>query len=313
MHQPERQRHALALLIDLNGTLIYRSVSEVRDSKVAGTRVNGKWIYARPGAARFLETLSQHFTLYICTSMMMRNAMASLLVLGEHTTCRVTSVLDATFCKPDPDRHKQGGQDWDVIRDATKIWARVKPHDETTTLFVDNELRKCAEVPRSCLLVPEMSCTELVDGVDALVDVRDYLVALSIAHASSGEDVRAHVERSGLQEWLLSRLMARSASISPSRGAPTTDEERTSGRLRQVETHMGVSLDGAELTLELVEGARAVLIDTRHRLQVFVSLPLPPGERLERRVSLARLLALRVGLVLEREAAPEDKRLELPA
>jgi hypothetical protein len=303
MQQPRHQAHKLALLLDLNGTLIYRTPHEVTEARVSGKNVNGKWIYPRPGVVRFLEALAPRFTLYICTSMRMKNALHSLEVIGERSVELFAGVLDASYCKPDPDRHRAGGQEWDTIRDAQSVWDRIVPHDETSTLFVDNERRKCVEMPWNCLLVPEMSCAELVENSDVLSGITEYLITL--ATVINGEDVRTYIERHSVQEWLKARNpVVRSAA----------EQERISQRLAQVESYAGVLLEASELTLELIQGSRAVLIDTRHRLHVHVQLPLPENERFERRISLIRLLTLHTRIEVACERGGGDaQRLELSA
>jgi hypothetical protein len=49
--------HAYALLLDLNGTLIYRSDTELKQVP-GGLHVRGRWLYARPGAVALLEVYS---------------------------------------------------------------------------------------------------------------------------------------------------------------------------------------------------------------------------------------------------------------
>jgi hypothetical protein len=267
--------HKFAILLDLNGTLIYRSRTEIPDVKVPHKHLRGQYIYARPGAAEAIQKLSKHFDVYICTSMIMKNAVASIGVIFDSSTSDdngvppcITAILDRDYAKSDPSKDR--GDPWDTIRDMDKIWNKIAPHGETTSILVDNELRKCLNAHRNCLLIPEVYVDELRNGdTTVLTELTEYFTRLRDTNTS---DVRNYLEKHPIVQ-----------SISD--GSITNDIERLFDEMR-------LNTANCTLSIDHIDGSELILIDFRNNLKAIVRLPLPNGVRLERKIALDRFIKL---------------------
>jgi hypothetical protein len=114
-------------------------------------------------------------------------------------------VLDRSMNKVDP----EAVNEWDTVRDMTKVWNRLPGYGPEKTVLLDNEARKFIDAPRNGIVVPEFGATEartrkegtlkalqaylLRLAEDSPKDVRDYLAANPPAagprpRASSADD-----------------------------------------------------------------------------------------------------------------------------
>jgi hypothetical protein len=173
LHQP------LALILDLNGTLLYRSTTPVKDARVLGRLMRGKHVYARPGMVKALVALSDRYALYVCTSMNEDNAHSALSYVFPSYRHYVKGVLaGGRYNTPAPDRTKE----WETVRNVESVWAATTPYDATTALFVDNELKKCIHAPESCLVVPEMGTVEVKTGTTLVAEqLERYLLGMYLS------------------------------------------------------------------------------------------------------------------------------------
>ena len=291
----------LALLLDLNGTIIYRSAKPIEKSQVIGIKSRGRWLYPRPGAECLLSELAKHYYIYICTTMYHKNAVSSLEVITPTYLQYIRTVLDREYDKEDPHWRTSGGNEWDMIYDTKKIWPRIIPNDERSCIFVDNEQRKCIECPRNCLVIPEMSLDEFIcNDSSILVSVTNYLTKLAhIWKTQSNADIRILLETNYSQsisdesaESLEKVVDACSTSfIIPNNSETTIPISKSLSKLTNI---IGCRLEDCRLTLEHIIGDEAHFLDIAHHITATVKLPLPTGIQLERKIALIRLLILKV-------------------
>jgi hypothetical protein len=281
---------AYALLLDLNGTLIYRSDSELKQVP-GGVHVRGRWLYARPGAVALLEKLASRFTLLVCTSMVLHNALSCLEVISPDWQRWIRKVLDRPYNRPDPN----GGHEWDTVRDVKRILA----DSELTFLrlenfiFVDNESRKCVDAPTNCLIVPELGVAELVQRNDSSTQqISQYLCSLADAKPS---DVRVYLQAHQLLPARIPVAVATGAAAADAHSELETKVAALSLESRAAKVaemlHPDRVLD-VSLSFHHAEANELSFLDVGHAFRAVVMLPLPAGARIEYRIALARLLEI---------------------
>ena len=74
-----------------------------------------------------------------------------------HICSLIAEILDRDMNKMDPD----GEEEWDTIRDMTKIWRAMPEFNASSTILLDNEARKFKETPRNGIVVPEFGPAEV--------------------------------------------------------------------------------------------------------------------------------------------------------
>jgi hypothetical protein len=315
---PASSERRLVVLLDLNGTLAYRSSFAVTGSVIRGEQSKGRWIYPRPGAAKLIERLAAECRVFICTSMIEANAVAVLKTIRTDYGSFVERLLDRSFNKADPDR-SEGGNEWDTIRDVPKILTAVKPAGLSSLIFVDNELRKCRGAPSNCYILQEMSSEELQTNNTKILDaVGDALLAIAWA-VRQGSSVPDAIGAATLMDGAVrARRLPEAQRVSPTDsitdlvarlglgdGAvqprtldgtpPSTAAMRLTLALGSDDPEKGRAiLSRSTLNLEHVEGSQLRLADLSNALVATVDLPLPAGVRIERSIALSRLLTLSV-------------------
>jgi hypothetical protein len=179
------------LLLDLNGTLCYRTELRVPDIKV-DLYVRRKFVYLRPDVNEFLSKLSPFFNVCLYTSVMRHNAQAVLDLLQQKD---IAMLFDREYCKPDPN----GKEAWDTIRDMEKIFKAAPGFSLKNTILVDNETRKFESCIDNGILVSEFGMAQVLQKQCALGELADYLVVLGKKYRESHFDVREYMESVSLK------------------------------------------------------------------------------------------------------------------
>lgn len=174
------------LLVDLNGTLCYRTESPVSGIQ-HGLYLRRKFVYMRDGIQDFLVKLEPHFNICIYTSVMRHNVMPVLDLIPSWSRS-VFRVFDRDFNKPDP----EGKESWDTIRDMKKIFATCKGAGVRNTILLDNETRKFQEALENGILVGEYGHHQVQSKQKgSLGPLCDYLLSLGKAYTKDqAMDVR---------------------------------------------------------------------------------------------------------------------------
>jgi hypothetical protein len=197
------------LLLDMNGTICYRSEMAIRRAKHQRAKhdlyVRRKYYYARRGIRDFVTTLARSgsFTVCVYTSMMAHNAHAG--VEAILPCAGIDQVFDRGMNEPDP----FAANDWDTVRDMDKIWEAMPGYGPERTLLLDNEARKFQDAPRNGIVVPEYGAAEVRRvshgrRAETLPQIKDYLLRLAAAALA---DVRDYLEANpihGADEGILS-------------------------------------------------------------------------------------------------------------
>lgn len=173
------------LLIDLNGTVIFRTEEQIPGAKYTAA-FRGKFYYARPDIISFLREMSKHYVVGIYSSVMRHNITTFLMAMDPNWKSYITYIYDRDFTKPDPN----GENKWDTIRDMDKIWT-ISRHSELDTVLLDNEPRKVQEVVDNAIIVPEFGRAQVLNRSCLLGDLQEYLVRLS---ESNPDDVRSYMK-----------------------------------------------------------------------------------------------------------------------
>ena len=143
------------VLLDLNGTLVYRTLQPVPDARSAFKGRNGKFVYPRHGANELVEGLSARgYTVCVLSSMAERNVNEA---IDRTMSASARAALTARLCgsvynRPDP----HGVAEYDTIRNMDAVWARFPAFSARNTVLVDNEARKFEAAPRCGIVIPEM-------------------------------------------------------------------------------------------------------------------------------------------------------------
>ena len=146
--------HCLVLL-DLNGTLIYRTLQPVPNTRCAFKGRNGKFVYPRHGANELVEGLSARgYTVCVLSSMAEHNVNEA---IDRTMSTSARAALTARLCGSVYNRRDPHGvADHDTIRDMDAVWARFPNFSARNTILVDNEARKFEAAPRCGIVIPEM-------------------------------------------------------------------------------------------------------------------------------------------------------------
>ena len=145
----------LLLLLDMNGTLIYRSETKVALLKSPiKKKVGGKYYYYfRPHAANLVKYLMGRAGVQLAfyTSMSLKYAVPA----AQHLGGRDLFLYDHGYNKRDVNSEDA----WATVRDLPKLWnAAGTPafgHNERSTIMIDDSLRKNIDFPENALLLPE--------------------------------------------------------------------------------------------------------------------------------------------------------------
>lgn len=170
-HSEERKP---LLLVDLNGTIIYRSETPVVNARPT-LYIRGKYYYARPDAIEFLSSLSKSFRIAIYSSVMKHNITAFLSAMDKNWKDYISDVYDRSYNKPSPSPKRE----WDTVRDMSKI-LKVSGYTDKSFIVLDNESHKVQEMLGNAIIVPEFGPRQVRDGVCDLTGLRDYLINLAV-------------------------------------------------------------------------------------------------------------------------------------
>jgi len=187
------ERKKVLLLLDLNGTIAYRS-----EAAVAGVPpllyLRHKNFYPRMGIDSFVKEVGREgdFLVAIYTSVMRHNVMPFVQALFPDER-GIFKIFDRNFNKEDPNAVNE----WDTIRDLSKIWASVRGFDATNTILIDNETRKFCETPRNGIVVPEYGAAEVkAKKSNTLQTLQRYLISMKTdpRFGTASFDVREYME-----------------------------------------------------------------------------------------------------------------------
>lgn len=147
----------LLLLVDLNGTMGYRSEAPIIGFPTKCIRK--RYFYPRPDAADFLKEMAKYYDVCIYTSVMYHNACDICNMIDPAWKNYITKIYDRDYNKKDPN----GVEEWDTIRDMNLIM-RDSKRNMSSIILLDNELRKFSEYPYNGLIVPEYGPTQVKRG-----------------------------------------------------------------------------------------------------------------------------------------------------
>ncbi|KAL0225797.1 hypothetical protein P9112_013121 [Eukaryota sp. TZLM1-RC] len=169
MSKPERP----LLLLDLNGTIVYRTEVPVNGVRAA-LYVRRKYSYPRVGVQQILEKLSPYYEIAVYSSVMYHNITPVL------NACSINHLVDKVFDReyniPDP----QGENKWDTKRCLNKILRGARDHSLSSVILVDNEERKVQDCKQNGIVIEEYGANEVASGVSNTLDkLCNYLLALS--------------------------------------------------------------------------------------------------------------------------------------
>jgi hypothetical protein len=134
------------VLLDLNGTLIFRS----KDGKR----------FIRPRAAECLRRLHQYYNVGIVTSMNENNTLSALDAIDRHWRRYVVNVFSRDYTLPAPP--ELGLPPYAAIRDVSKITVELGV-DVSELIFVDNDTYK---YPKDCCVIRVSNYTGSDDDTD---------------------------------------------------------------------------------------------------------------------------------------------------
>ena len=159
----------LLILLDMNGTLLYRSKTAL-DSKYVHFS-NGSYYFHRPGVRKLLKFLLSHrhwIDIAFYTSMTTKNA-----TFGAHHLLKDMDQLyiyDQTMNKKDP----EGEHDWSMMRDLPLIWNTINSpgfgHDERSTIMIDDSWSKMREYPENVIVIPEFNESDVLHQKDDVIN-----------------------------------------------------------------------------------------------------------------------------------------------
>lgn len=181
------------VLLDLNGTLVYRSLVPLPDVRCAFKGRNGKYVYPRRGANELVEGLSvRGFTVCVLSSMAERNVDEAIdRTMSEGARGALAARLSGDrYNRPDP----HGVAAHDTVRDMDAVWARFPDFSARNTVLVDNEARKFEKAPRCGVVIPEMGAAERsYGGVSVLTNLLAYFGVMADAAPIDVQDwMEAH-------------------------------------------------------------------------------------------------------------------------
>jgi len=182
------------LMLDLNGTIAYRSEAAVRGVEPL-LNLRRKNYYPRIGVMEFIKKLdAAGFAVSVYTSVMRHNVLPFILALVKDDFSKIYKIYDRDYNKPDPNAEKE----WDTIRDMDKIWSLDKNFGPKNTILLDNESRKFQDFPRNGIVVPEFGEAEVRSRSSHTLDtLRKYLLRMSEQpqFKEPGFDVRVYMEK----------------------------------------------------------------------------------------------------------------------
>ena len=283
----EKQRYNV--LLDLNGTLIYRTTKPVLDLPF-GHHIKGKWYYRRLSSTPLLKELSKLANVYIYTSMIEHNVVSCLHSLYPDYKNFITGILDRRYNKPDPN----GTESYDTVRDLDKIWndqvlsKDIRPEN---TILVDNEARKVAEYSKNALIIPELGIEELKEGNTSVLDT--LIVYLIKLVAKNPIDVREYLP---LYPFPNSIGVTVSTPIEAAfdKLAISIDTSKLGTLHRCIEKYSCCTLSHCTVSIDYVDDKGVYLSELSKSLSVHVHFPLPTSMRIDKKIALSRLVDMNI-------------------
>lgn len=169
------------LLIDMNGTLLYRSKTPLNGPYVHV--FNNTYYYHRPHVRKFLQWLQTYrswIDIAFYTSMTHKNAEMGANHLLKNM--KPIYIYDQAMNKSDP----EGPNHWSMMRDLPRIWSTENSpgygHSERTTIMIDDSLMKMREYPDNAIIIPEFS-ESMVQGGDDVLEQLQRVLQLIFAEA----------------------------------------------------------------------------------------------------------------------------------
>ena len=166
---PSLTSSKLLLLLDMNGTLIYRSKTALDSTYVHLS--NGTYYFHRPHVDKFLKFLSSHqhwIDIAFYTSMTTKNA-----VLGAQYLLKDMNpiyIYDQPMNKKDP----EGPNHWSMMRDLPLIWSTQNSpgygHSERSTIMIDDSWAKMREHPGNVIVIPEFNESDVLLRKDDVLE-----------------------------------------------------------------------------------------------------------------------------------------------
>jgi len=297
-----------ALIVDLNGVLIYRTQTKIESAKIPHHNIRGKYVYIRPGAKEFLDVMSEVYALYICTSMTERNAIDCLKCITQDYTAYIRSIMHGV--KYNTKDTRAGTQEWDTVRNIAAIMANITPHTLQDTLFIDNETRKYVHNSKNCLVIPEMSTADIITGSNiVLTQLTIYLEQMNM---TAPADVATHLSTTP-PKFLVPH--AGVSHITKSIEHFVLSDEERSMVLKEALKKMNVKIHSCTMQLNHIEGSHVHLSDFNTGVFCVLTLPIPPTMRIDSKIALSRLLqipcSMRFTLKMHKQDTDQPATLEI--
>lgn len=204
----------LLLLLDMNGTLLYRSKTRLHARIQHAFVFNQQYYYYRPRAQDLITWLVQECSHLVnvafYTSMSNQNATAGATYLTANISTKL-HIYDQAMNKSDP----SGEHAWSMMRDMTKIWSAVDTpgygFNATNTLMIDDSNTKMREHPGNLIVVPEFTEELVVSGADDTLEQLQNILLQVLRAVDACIDVDPAFDVRGIMrefQWEVDRLFA---------------------------------------------------------------------------------------------------------
>lgn len=200
------QPFSCLVLLDLNGTLVYRSIERVNGVKETFRGQNKKFVYKRRGVDDLILGLTKcGFTVCILSSMAIHNVTETVAkTLSPEAREAIKALLTGkTYHLKD---RSAGAADHDTVRNPEAVWKAFPSFSAVNTVFVDDEARKFELAPRCGILMPQLGANFL----ERDEDIPSLLKHFQLMAAEAPSDV---------QEWMEAHPWEKSTPITTAAAA----------------------------------------------------------------------------------------------
>jgi len=193
-HTPQSSVPPFSCLIclDLNGTLVYRTLEQVKSARFSFRGRNKKYVYKRRGADELILGLAKcGFTVCLLSSMASHNVreIVSRSLSADSQAVIIDRLLTGEqYHKRDT---SEGAKEHDTVRDVDAVWKAFPSFFAEKTVFVDDEARKFERASRCGLVVPQLGPTNFKDRDEDLPSLLKYFENMA---RDSPSDVRLWME-----------------------------------------------------------------------------------------------------------------------